>query len=55
MIKIYFKAIVDKNWCISAASLIAGVHLYQNNAEMIKKWSNEVMEKLNAKSNNTHF
>ena len=35
--------------------MVAGIHLYPISAEFVKKWANEISEKLNAKSPATHY
>jgi len=48
-------AIIDKVSAVSCSALLAGVHLYPSNAEFVKKWSNEIQEKLNSRSPQTHY
>lgn len=49
------QAIIDKNPAIACSALMAGVHLYPQNAEFVKKWTNEIQEKLNTQSPATHY
>ena len=55
MTNFYFQAIIDKVSAVSCSALLAGVHLYPSNAEFVKKWSNEIQEKLNSRSPQTHY
>lgn len=36
------QAVVDKNAVVSSAALVSGIHLLKINAEIVKRWSNEV-------------
>ena len=55
MANLNFQAIIDKISAVSCSALLAGVHLYPSNAEFVKKWSNEIQEKLNSRSPQTHY
>lgn len=47
----YFKsALVDRSASISSASLISSYHLYHLSPAIIKRWSNEAQEAVNAKA-----
>ncbi|KRX03144.1 Coatomer/clathrin adaptor appendage, Ig-like subdomain [Pseudocohnilembus persalinus] len=48
-------ALFDKQYAISSAALLAGIQLHQDNSEMVKKWQNEVIDKLASKFVNNHF
>jgi len=48
-------AVVDRNWSISCSALTAGIHLFAENQELVKKWANEVSDKLNSKIMQTHY
>ena len=42
------QAIMDKNLYVQKGALMSGIILFNKAAENIKKWSNEVQDKLNA-------
>mmetsp|Transcript_24638 Transcript_24638/g.60544 ORF Transcript_24638/g.60544 Transcript_24638/m.60544 type:complete len:733 (+) Transcript_24638:239-2437(+) len=44
------QAVVDKNAVVSSAALVSGIHLLKVNAEIVRRWSNEVQEAVNSKS-----
>ncbi|KAL3621234.1 hypothetical protein CASFOL_036146 [Castilleja foliolosa] len=44
------QAIVDKNPVVSSAALVSGIHLLQTNAEIVKRWSNEVQEAVQSRA-----
>uniref|UniRef100_A0A7S0SCE9 Coatomer subunit gamma n=1 Tax=Mantoniella antarctica TaxID=81844 RepID=A0A7S0SCE9_9CHLO len=44
------QAVVDKNAVVSSAALVSGIHLLKINAEIVRRWSNEVQEAVNSKS-----
>ena len=48
-------ALTDKNNSIADAALVAAIHLYDSNKEIVKKWSNEVSEKLKPAYENCPF
>lgn len=48
-------AIIDKNPAIAVSALLSGIHLYPQNSEFVKKWANEIQEKLNSSSPETHY
>eukprot|EP01017_Pseudomicrothorax_dubius_P028770 TRINITY_DN3444_c0_g1_i1.p1 TRINITY_DN3444_c0_g1~~TRINITY_DN3444_c0_g1_i1.p1 ORF type:complete len:808 (-),score=249.76 TRINITY_DN3444_c0_g1_i1:153-2516(-) len=48
-------AINEKVNAIASAAIICGFHLYPKNVELVKKWSNEITEKLNSKNTQTHY
>ncbi|KAG0615004.1 hypothetical protein M758_5G007500 [Ceratodon purpureus] len=43
------QAVVDKSSCVSSAALVSGIHFYQSNPEIVKRWSNEVQEAVQSK------
>lgn len=48
-------AIIDKNYAITSAALLAGIQLFPQHSDFVKKWQNEVMDRLNPKHGNNHF
>lgn len=44
------QAVVDKNSVVSSAALVSGIHLLKVNADIVRRWSNEVQEAVNSKS-----
>ena len=42
-------AIIDKNYAISSAALLAGTQILSINPEIVKKWANEILDRLNSK------
>lgn len=44
------QAVVDKNAVVASAALVSGIHLLKVNADIVRRWSNEVQEALNSKS-----
>eukprot|EP00899_Mesostigma_viride_P023430 jgi/Mesvir1/4271/Mv22231-RA.1 len=44
------QAVVDKNCVVASAALISGCHLLQTNADIVKRWTNEVQEAVHSKS-----
>jgi coatomer protein complex subunit gamma len=47
----FFKtALVDRSSSISSASLVSSYHLYHLSPSIIKRWSNEAQEAVNAKA-----
>jgi coatomer protein complex subunit gamma len=46
------QAVVDKSSVVSSAALVSGFHLLKMNADIVKRWSNEVQEAINS---NQHF
>ncbi|CAK9858868.1 unnamed protein product [Sphagnum jensenii] len=44
------QAVVDKNPVVSSAALVSGIHLLQSNADIVKRWTNEVQEALQSKA-----
>ncbi|KAF1896632.1 hypothetical protein Lal_00034331 [Lupinus albus] len=44
------QAIVDKNPVVASAALVSGIHLLQTNAEIVKRWSNEVQEAVQSRA-----
>ena len=44
------QAVVDKNAVVSSAALVSGMHLLDVNADVVRRWSNEVQEAMNSKS-----
>lgn len=52
----YFKAaIVDKTPSVSSAALVSSYHLFPNAKDVVKRWSNEAQEAVNAKSSASVF
>ena len=50
------QAVVDKNAVVSSAALVSGIHLLENvNADIVRRWSNEVQEAVNSKSPTVQF
>ena len=43
------QAIVDKNPAVASAALVSALHLFNDNKEVVKRWSNEVQEACNSK------
>ena len=35
-------AIIDKNYAISSAALLAGIQILRINPEIVRKWANEI-------------
>jgi coatomer protein complex subunit gamma len=48
-------AVIDKNPAVSIAALLAGIQLFPHAPDFVKKWTNEIMEKLHPKSTATHY
>lgn len=48
-------ALIDKNYSISSSALLAGVQIYKDNQEIVKKWYNEVNERLTSKNVHNHY
>jgi coatomer protein complex subunit gamma len=46
---------VDKNDFVSSASMLAGTYLSRENPEVVKRWVNEVQEKLSSNNFNVHY
>lgn len=44
------QALVDKNVVVASAALVSGIHLLQTNAEIVKRWSNEVQEAVQSRA-----
>ena len=44
------QAVVDKNAVVSSAALVSGIHLLSVNADVVRRWSNEVQEAVNSKN-----
>lgn len=44
------QAIVDKNPVVASAALVSGIHLFQANPEIVKRWSNEVQEAVQSRA-----
>lgn len=42
------QAIVDRNALVASSALVAGIHLIQNNSEIVRRWVNEVQEAINS-------
>ena len=52
----FFKAaIVDRNPSISSAALVSSYHLFPAAKDVVKRWSNEAQEAVNAKSSSSFF
>lgn len=52
----FFKAaIVDKTPSISSAALVSSYHLFPNAKDVVKRWTNEAQEAVNAKSSASLF
>lgn len=49
------KAIIDKNYAISSAALLSGMQLLSNHDDLVRKWSNEINDRLNSKNINNHY
>ena len=48
-------AINDKNPGIANAALLSGLHIFPGNRDLVKKWSNEILEKLTSKHVPCHY
>lgn len=48
-------AINDKNCGIANSALLSGLHIYPQNRDLVKKWSNEILEKLSSKHQACHY
>ena len=48
-------AINDKNTGIANSALLSGLHIYPQNKDLVKKWSNEILEKLTSKYQACHY
>lgn len=48
-------AINDKNTGIANSALLSGLHIFPQNRELVRKWSNEVLEKLTSKYQACHY
>ena len=44
------QAVVDKNAVVSSAALVSGIHLLSVNADVVRRWSNEVQEAVHSKN-----
>lgn len=44
------QAIVDRNPMVASAALVSGIRLFQANPEIVKRWSNEVQEAVQARA-----
>jgi len=44
------QAVVDKNAVVSSAALVSGIHLLRVNADVVRRWSNEVQEAVHSKN-----
>ena len=44
------QAVVDKNAVVSSAALVSGIHLLGVNADVVRRWSNEVQEAVHSKN-----
>jgi coatomer protein complex subunit gamma len=42
------QAVVDKNSVVSSAALVSGLHLLKINADIVRRWSNEIQEAINS-------
>jgi coatomer subunit gamma len=40
---------MDKNQAISSSALLSGIYMIKGNSEFVKKWTNEIVERLNSK------
>lgn len=49
------QAVVDKSPVVAASVLVSAVHLMHNNAEIIKRWVNEVQEAVQSKHSMVQF
>ncbi|GIL83130.1 hypothetical protein Vretimale_11463 [Volvox reticuliferus] len=49
------QAIVDKSAVVASAALVSALHLLGNNAEIVKRWVNEVQEAAQNKNNMVQF
>lgn len=49
------QAVVDKSPLVSSAALVSGMHLLQNNAELVKRWYNEIQEAMQSKNPMVQF
>ncbi|KAG2436060.1 hypothetical protein HYH02_011571 [Chlamydomonas schloesseri] len=49
------QAIVDKSPVVASAALVSALHLLGNNAEIVKRWINEVQEAAQNKNNMVQF
>ena len=51
----FFKAIIDKNPAVAISALLAGIHLFPQNVEFVKRWANEIQDRLSSSSPDTHY
>ena len=49
------QAVVDKSAVVASAVLVSGIHLLQNNLEIVKRWTNEVQEAVQSKHSMVQF
>mmetsp|Transcript_28720 Transcript_28720/g.80856 ORF Transcript_28720/g.80856 Transcript_28720/m.80856 type:complete len:893 (+) Transcript_28720:167-2845(+) len=49
------QAVVDKSPVVASAVLVSGLHLLDNNAEIVKRWTNEVQEAVQSKHSMVQF
>lgn len=49
------QAVVDKSAVVASAVLVSGLHLLENNAEIVKRWTNEVQEAVQSKHSMVQF
>lgn len=48
-------AIIDKSPAVAVSALLAGIHLFPQNVEFVKRWTNEIQERLSSSSPETHY
>ena len=48
-------AINDKNCGIANSALLSGLHIFPQNKDLVRKWSNEILEKLSSKYQPCHY
>jgi len=49
------QSVVDKSAVVSSAALVSGFHLLKINADIVKRWSNEVQEAINSAQHFVQF
>ncbi|KAK6748742.1 hypothetical protein RB195_001393 [Necator americanus] len=49
------QAIVDKNGAVSSAALVSAKHLMKKNAEVVRRWANEVQEAVSSDNNMVQY
>lgn len=49
------QAIVDKAPVVASAALVSGMHLMHGNADLVKRWNNEIHEVVNSRQDMVQF